>query len=100
MLAEASQRRTGSCHKEYPDTVSIPELVKEETMADFNNYQNRMTRSGAQAGADIDQGLRSYMLKVYNLMAMGLAITGVAAYLTFSLAVSHNELTGFGQALY
>ncbi len=28
----------------------------------------------------IDQGLRSYMLKVYNLMALGLAITGVAAF--------------------
>ncbi len=29
----------------------------------------------------IDQGLRSYMLRVYNYMAGGLAITGVIAYL-------------------
>jgi len=69
-------------------------------MADFNNYQNRMTQTRAQAGADIDQGLRSYMLKVYNLMALGLAITGLAAFFTFNMAVSGGQLTGFGQALY
>ena len=69
-------------------------------MADFNNYQNRMTQTRAQAGVDIDQGLRSYMLKVYNLMALGLAITGLAAFFTFNMAVSGGQLTGFGQALY
>ncbi|MCX8999326.1 Bax inhibitor-1/YccA family protein [Rhizobiaceae bacterium BDR2-2] len=69
-------------------------------MADFNNYQNRMTQSRAQVGVDIDQGLRSYMLKVYNLMALGLAITGLAAFLTFNMAVSDGALTPFGQALY
>lgn len=47
-------------------------------MADLRNYQSR-----AQTGEMIDQGLRAYMLKVYNLMALGLAITGVAAYLSF-----------------
>jgi hypothetical protein len=34
-----------------------------------------------RTGELIDQGLRSYMLKVYNLMALGLVITGLAAYL-------------------
>ena len=56
-------------------------------MADFNNYQNLMAQSRAQSGAMIDEGLRTYMLKVYNLMALGLAITGVAAYGTYALAV-------------
>lgn len=54
-------------------------------MANFD--QNRMqTGVGAQDSA-IDQGLRSYMLSVYNYMAGGLAITGVVAWLAFQLAV-------------
>ncbi|OCO99706.1 MULTISPECIES: Bax inhibitor-1/YccA family protein [unclassified Ensifer] len=69
-------------------------------MADLRNYQTRMSPAGAQAGAVIDEGLRAYMLKVYNLMALGLAITGVAAYLTFQMAFSDGQLTGFGQAIY
>ena len=69
-------------------------------MADFNNYQNRMARAGAQSGAMIDEGLRAYMLKVYNLMALGLAITGVAAFLTWQMAVADGQLTAFGQLLY
>ena len=38
--------------------------------------------------AAIDEGLRAYMLQVYNYMAIGLAITGVAALLVFNLAVT------------
>ncbi|EJZ21024.1 Bax inhibitor-1/YccA family protein [Rhizobium sp. Pop5] len=64
-------------------------------MADLRNYQSR-----AQTGEMIDQGLRAYMLKVYNLMALGLAITGVAAYLTFNFAVQDNQLTQFGELLF
>jgi uncharacterized protein len=33
----------------------------------------------AQARAEIDQGLRSYMLGVYNYMALGVAVTGIIA---------------------
>ncbi|MDM9624257.1 Bax inhibitor-1/YccA family protein [Rhizobium sp. S152] len=64
-------------------------------MADLRNYQSR-----AQTGEMIDQGLRSYMLKVYNLMGIGLVITGLAAYFAFSLAVSDGQLTAFGAAIY
>ena len=32
-----------------------------------------------QARAEIDQGLRSYMLGVYNYMALGVAVTGIIA---------------------
>jgi FtsH-binding integral membrane protein len=73
--------------------------LKEENMADFRNYPNR-ARVGAQSGAMIDEGLRAYMLKVYNLMALGLAITGVAAYLAFNFAVQDGQLTAFGAAIY
>ncbi|KRB62785.1 hypothetical protein ASE04_00985 [Rhizobium sp. Root708] len=64
-------------------------------MADLRNYQSR-----AQTGEMIDQGLRAYMIKVYNLMALGLAITGLAAYFAFTFAVSDGQLTAFGAALY
>ncbi|MCL6707695.1 Bax inhibitor-1/YccA family protein [Pseudomonas sp. R2.Fl] len=56
--------------------------------------------SGAASSTMIDEGLRSYMLKVYNLMALGLAITGVAAYLAFQFAFADGQLTAFGQAIY
>ncbi|MCS3739548.1 Bax inhibitor-1/YccA family protein [Rhizobium sp. BK661] len=64
-------------------------------MADLRNYQGRV-----QTGEMIDQGLRSYMLKVYNLMALGLAITGIAAYLGFNFAVQNGQLTQFGVLLF
>ena len=47
-------------------------------MADYRNSSMR-TVPAAGTRADIDQGLRSYMLQVYNYMAIGLALTGVAA---------------------
>jgi len=60
------------------------------------------TRTGTQA--EIDLGLRSYMLKVYNYMAAGLGITGVAAIGTYLAAVDTSsgamQLTAFGQLLF
>jgi uncharacterized protein len=38
--------------------------------------------------AVIDAGLRTYMLRVYNYMALGLVITGVAAVVVYMLAVT------------
>ncbi len=81
-------------------------------MADFNNYQNRVAQGRAQSGAMIDEGLRSYMVKVYNLMALALVITGVAAFGFASLAVTSDPaaavatlpngkmLTELGYAIY
>ena len=42
----------------------------------------RMTSAQADA-AQIDVGLRQYMLRVYNYMTGGVALTGVIAYLAF-----------------
>jgi FtsH-binding integral membrane protein len=71
-------------------------------MANFD--QNRMQTGVGARDTAIDQGLRSYMLSVYNYMAGGLAITGVVAYLAFSMAVTNTgaglELTPAGTALY
>ncbi|HWI28780.1 MAG TPA: Bax inhibitor-1/YccA family protein [Stellaceae bacterium] len=42
---------------------------------------NRWTARGAAVPqAEVDAGLRSFMLRVYNYMAGGLALTGVVAY--------------------
>ena len=57
------------------------------------------TQTGSQV--QIDQGLRSYMLRVYNYMGAGLAITGAAAYGTFHAAVdAAGALTPFGNAIF
>ena len=47
-----------------------------------------MTRTEAMQ-ADIDVGLRQYMLRVYNYMASGLALTGIVAYM-----VANTSLLG------
>ncbi len=41
---------------------------------------NRWAVRGAVPQVDIDVGLREYMLRVYNFMASGLALTGIVAY--------------------
>jgi uncharacterized protein len=43
---------------------------------------NRWTARAATQQVDIDVGLRQYMLRVYNYMAGGLAVTGVIAFLS------------------
>lgn len=43
--------------------------------------RTQQTYAGNLTDAQIDQGLRSYMLKVYNYMTSGLALTGLIAYL-------------------
>jgi FtsH-binding integral membrane protein len=66
-------------------------------MADLRNYQARVATAGTRADAAIDEGLRAYMLRVYNLMALGLVITGVAAYGLFSLATTTDPAQAVGQ---
>jgi uncharacterized protein len=62
-------------------------------MSDFNrNYaagQYAQPLSGADA-AVIDQGLRAYMLHIYNYMMLGLAITGFAALGIYLLSVTDD----------
>lgn len=62
-------------------------------MADLRNYQGRIATAPSRADASIDEGLRAYMLKVYNLMALGLAITGLAAFGTMMLATTNDPAT-------
>ena len=73
-------------------------------MSDFDrNYAT--ARSGYSADqVAIDAGLRAYMIRVYNYMASGVALTGIVAWLTYSAAVQNVggtlKLTQFGQAIY
>jgi uncharacterized protein len=76
-------------------------------MSDFDrNYATATRGVGAGRAAVIDAGLRAYMIRVYNYMAMGVALTGVVAWFTFQAAVTTNPagaivgLTPFGQAIF
>ncbi|MEQ1616468.1 MAG: Bax inhibitor-1/YccA family protein [Hyphomicrobiaceae bacterium] len=54
-------------------------------------YDNRYAQAGSaarQTGAVVDQGLRSYMLSVYNYMAAGIALTGIVAYFVFTQSIT------------
>ena len=54
----------------------------------------------------MDEGLRTYMLKVYNYMATGILLTGIVALITFKMSVVTNDagsivgLTQMGNAIY
>jgi FtsH-binding integral membrane protein len=55
--------------------------------------------------AVVDAGLRSYMLRVYNYMGIGLVVTGLVAYFTYANSFIEESgrivgLTGLGAALY
>ena len=60
----------------------------------------RMTPGQAYA-AEIDVGLREYMLRIYNYMASGLALTGIVAYVAANTPAIINLLytAGPGGAL-
>src|SRR5437868_10147066 len=85
-------------------------------MSDFDrNYASPFGRAavGRTDAAAVDAGLRAYMLRIYNYMTIGLAITGFAALGVFmaatttdpSLAVFPQKigsfyLTNFGYAMF
>ncbi len=45
-----------------------------------NSYRTAQSGYAAYGSAALDQGLRAYMLRVYNWMASGLVLTGVIAF--------------------
>ena len=61
--------------------------------------ENRYPQAGTaqRTGVAVDEGLRSYMLGVYNYMAGGVALTGLVAYFTHQLATTNPAVA---QALY
>lgn len=75
-------------------------------MSDFNRNPATSRGFGVDRAIAIDAGLRAYMLRVYNYMAGGVALTGLVAWLTFNLSVVQNAggtitgLTPLGQVLF
>ena len=56
--------------------------------------------SNASVQAEFDAGLRAHMLRVYNYMASGLALTGITAYIVAQMSVVYGqagEIVGFTQ---
>ena len=79
-------------------------------MSDFNrNYTAAGGGFAADRAVAIDQGLRAHMIRVYNYMAGGVALTGIVAWLAYQAAggdaitVSGRAVSGltpFGQAIF
>ncbi|MDP6032000.1 MAG: Bax inhibitor-1/YccA family protein [Alphaproteobacteria bacterium] len=68
--------------------------------------ENRTVTSHAGEHVLIDEGLRQYMLRVYNYMASGLTLTGLVAWVTAQMSVVTNAsgqivgLTGLGETMF
>ena len=63
-------------------------------------------KEAQQSTVVMDEGLRAYMLKVYNYMATGVLLTGIIALMSFKMSVvtdASGAITGFtslGNALF
>src|SRR3979409_787001 len=89
--------------------VSHPGDRKEASMSAFDRNYAAPRAFGADRAAALDQGLRAHMIRVYNYMAGGVALTGVVAWLAYQAAggdaivISRGFVTGvtpFGQAIF
>jgi FtsH-binding integral membrane protein len=82
-------------------------------MSDLDrNYASPFGRAAGRVdAATVDAGLRAYMLRIYNYMSIGLAITGMAALGVYMAAVTNDPsgaaakignafLTPFGYAMF
>ncbi len=56
------------------------------------------TPSDTRSAAEIDEGLRAYMLTVYNYMASALVLTGLMAYVTANVPALYSLLYTFQSA--
>ena len=63
-------------------------------MADLD--RSTLTARAGTAAA-VDEGLRSYMLKVYNYMGIGLVVTGLVAWFAAAAAVTTDPNAAVGQ---
>ena len=70
------------------------------------NRQNIQSKTTSAETHVIDEGLRAYMLKVYNFMATGVLLTGIIALISFKISVVTDTsgvitgFTSFGNALF
>ena len=72
------------------------------------NKQNILNKvkAATQTAVVMDEGLRAYMLKVYNYMATGVLLTGIVALISFNISVVTDasgeivSFTEFGNTLF
>ena len=72
------------------------------------NKENILSKvkAATQTNVVMDEGLRAYMLKVYNYMATGIFLTGIIALISFKISVVTDangaivSFTDFGNALF
>jgi len=78
-------------------------------MSDFDRNYAAGTRGVSADRAEIDAGLRAYMIRIYNIMAIGVALTGVAAWIAYQMAGGDaivtsgrgiSGLTDFGRLIF
>jgi FtsH-binding integral membrane protein len=75
-------------------------------MSNFDRNYAPFSGVATDRAVAYDMGLRAHMIRVYNYMAGGVALTGVVAWLAYQMAVVTNAsgaitgLTPFGQTLY
>lgn len=62
------------------------------------DFDHRTVHHMGATQASVDEGLRSYLLKVYNYMALGLSLTGVVAYFVFMNEGLQQAIFGSGLA--
>lgn len=77
-----------------------------------NRYVHGASASRAGTAVGVDAGLRAHMLRVYNYLAAGIALSAVLAYAVFSMAVATEpgtavatlrngvQLTEFGRTMF
>ena len=78
-------------------------------MSDFDRNIASARGYGADRAVAVDAGLRAYMIRVYNTMALGVGLTGLVSWFTYQMAggdairVAGGQivgLTAFGQAIF
>ena len=75
-------------------------------MSDFDRNYASLRGVGTDRAVAYDMGLRAHMIRVYNYMAGGVALTGLVAWFTYQASVVTNasgtivSLTPFGQTLF
>src|ERR1700751_6254865 len=91
----------------FSKSVGAAPLIQEVSlMSDYDRYASPRPGAGyARSGVAYDQGLRAYMIGVYNYMTLGLGVTGLVAYAAFALGTvdvgnGRLALTDFGHAIY
>jgi hypothetical protein len=75
-------------------------------MSNFDRNYATLRGVATDRAVAYDMGLRAHMMRVYNYMAGGVALTGIVAWVTYQMAVVTNAagaitgLTPFGQTLF